>query len=37
MKKCQWVADLLDDLGVQDPTDGAVNIALYSAEQSRKN
>lgn len=36
MKKCQWVVDLLDDLGVYDPTDQQVNIALYSAEQSRK-
>ena len=36
MKKCRWVVDLLDDLGVYDPTDQQVNIALYSAEQSRK-
>eukprot|EP00562_Extubocellulus_spinifer_P008770 CAMPEP_0178490258 /NCGR_PEP_ID=MMETSP0696-20121128/10798_1 /TAXON_ID=265572 /ORGANISM="Extubocellulus spinifer, Strain CCMP396" /LENGTH=1153 /DNA_ID=CAMNT_0020118083 /DNA_START=104 /DNA_END=3565 /DNA_ORIENTATION=- len=36
MKKCQWVVDLLDDLGVYDPTDAQVNIALYSAEQSKK-
>mmetsp|Transcript_51844 Transcript_51844/g.155588 ORF Transcript_51844/g.155588 Transcript_51844/m.155588 type:complete len:1193 (-) Transcript_51844:49-3627(-) len=32
MKKCQWAVDLIDDLGVQDPTDGPINLALYAAE-----
>ena len=32
LKKSQWVTDLLDELGVNDPTDGRVNLALYAAE-----
>jgi len=32
MKKCQWVIDLLEELGLQDPTDGPINLALYAAE-----
>ena len=32
MKKHQWVVELLDEFGIQDPTDGPVNIALYAAE-----
>lgn len=31
-KKSQWVKDLLDSLGINDPTDGRVNIANYAAE-----
>jgi hypothetical protein len=32
LKKSQWVKELLDELGVNDPTDGRVNIANYAAE-----
>jgi hypothetical protein len=32
-KKSVWVTDLLEDLGVPDPTDKPVNIALYAAER----
>jgi len=34
MKKNNWVVELLEDLGVNDPTDGRanINIAPYSAE-----
>ena len=35
MKKCSWAVELLEDLGVPDPTDGTVNIALYSAQSLR--
>mmetsp|Transcript_5469 Transcript_5469/g.10413 ORF Transcript_5469/g.10413 Transcript_5469/m.10413 type:complete len:1197 (-) Transcript_5469:243-3833(-) len=31
-KKSQWVKELLEELGVNDPTDGRVNIANYAAE-----
>ena len=34
-QKSTWVVELLEDLGVPDPTDGAVNIALYSAQSLR--
>mmetsp|Transcript_54653 Transcript_54653/g.81407 ORF Transcript_54653/g.81407 Transcript_54653/m.81407 type:complete len:140 (+) Transcript_54653:1295-1714(+) len=30
-----WATGLLEELGVQDPTDGPVNIGLYSAENQR--
>jgi Exocyst complex component Sec10. len=32
LKKSQWAKELLDELGVNDPTDGRVNIANYAAE-----
>ena len=32
-KKSQWVLELLEDLGITDPTDGPVNIALYAADR----
>lgn len=32
-KKSGWAIELLDDLGVHDPTDGNVNIGLYAAER----
>lgn len=35
LKKCHWAVELLEDLGVPDPTDGTVNIALYSAQSLR--
>jgi len=35
LKKSVWANELLNDLGVQDPTDGTVNIGLFAAE--RKN
>jgi len=35
LQKSQWVNELLEDLGVPDPTDGVVNIALYSAQSLR--
>jgi hypothetical protein len=31
-RKSQWVKELLEALGVNDPTDGRVNIANYAAE-----
>ena len=34
-QKQQWVQELLEDLGVPDPTDGTVNIGLYSAQSLR--
>jgi len=35
-QKSTWVVELLlEDLGVPDPTDGTVNIALYSAQSLR--
>jgi len=34
-QKSTWVVELLEDLGVPDPTDGSVNIALYSAQSLR--
>jgi hypothetical protein len=34
-QKSTWVVELLEDLGIPDPTDGAVNIALYSAQSLR--
>ena len=34
-QKSTWVLELLEDLGVPDPTDGTVNIALYSAQSLR--
>ncbi|KAL7545970.1 hypothetical protein ACHAWF_009321 [Thalassiosira exigua] len=34
-QKSTWVVELLDDLGIPDPTDGTVNIALYSAQSLR--
>jgi hypothetical protein len=35
MKKSTWAVELLEDLGVPDPTDGTVNIAMYSAQSLR--
>lgn len=34
-KKSEWAIQLLDDLGVKDPSDGNVKVALYSAAQRR--
>ena len=34
-QKSTWVLELLEDLGTPDPTDGNVNIALYSAQSLR--
>ena len=34
-QKSTWVMELLEDLGVPDPTDGSVNIGLYSAQSLR--
>lgn len=31
-RKSQWATELLEELGVNDPTDGRVNIANYAAE-----
>jgi hypothetical protein len=35
IQKSAWVEELFEDLGVPDPTDGYVNIALYSAQSLR--
>ena len=35
MQKSAWVVELLEDLGVPDPTDANVNIAMYSAQSLR--
>jgi len=35
VQKSAWVVELLEDLGVPDPTDGNVNIAMYSAQSLR--
>lgn len=35
IQKSAWVLELLEDLGTPDPTDGNVNIALYSAQALR--
>eukprot|EP00804_Cyclotella_cryptica_P030059 CCRYP_016967-RA/>CCRYP_016967-RA protein AED:0.05 eAED:0.05 QI:63/1/1/1/1/1/6/2268/1120 len=35
MKKSTWAVELLEDLGVPDPTDGIINIAMYSAQSLR--
>ena len=35
IQKSAWVVELLEDLGTPDPTDGNVNIALYSAQALR--
>jgi hypothetical protein len=35
MKKSTWAVELLEDLGVPDPTDGTINIAMYSAQSLR--
>ena len=35
IQKSAWVVELLEDLGVPDPTDGNVNIAMYSAQSLR--
>ena len=35
LQKSNWAVDLLEDLGAPDPTDGNVNIALYSAQSLR--
>jgi len=35
LKKSTWAVELLEDLGVPDPTDGNFNIALYSAQSLR--
>lgn len=32
-KKSGWAIELLNDLGVQDPTDGVVNIGMFAAER----
>lgn len=32
-RKSPWVVELLDDLGVQDPTDGAIKMGFFAAEQ----
>ena len=34
-KKATWAVDLYEDLGVPDPTEGTVNIAMYSAQALR--
>ncbi len=34
-QKSIWVVELLEDLGVPDPTDGTVNIATFSAQSLR--
>lgn len=31
-KKSPWVIELLEDLGVNDPTDGRLNLSIYAAE-----
>jgi hypothetical protein len=31
MKKSVWVAEMLEELNVTDPTDGPVNIGLFAA------
>jgi hypothetical protein len=31
-RKSQWASELLEELGVNDPTDGRINIANYAAE-----
>lgn len=36
-KKSGWATELLTDLGVQDPSDGQVNIAIFAAEANRKS
>jgi len=36
-KKSGWAMELLNDLGVNDPTDGNVNIALFSAENQKSS
>jgi len=35
IQKSAWVVELLEDLGVPDPSDGNVNIAMYSAQSLR--
>ena len=35
LKKTTWAVELLEDLGVPDPTDFTVNIAMYSAQSLR--
>jgi len=35
VQKSAWVVELLEDLGVPDPSDGNVNIAMYSAQSLR--
>uniref|UniRef100_A0A7S1D5Y7 Exocyst complex component Sec10-like alpha-helical bundle domain-containing protein n=1 Tax=Cyclophora tenuis TaxID=216820 RepID=A0A7S1D5Y7_CYCTE len=32
-RKSPWVVELLDDLGVQDPADGAIKMGFFAAEQ----
>ena len=32
-RKSNWVVDLFEELGVQDPTDGHLNIGLFAAER----
>ena len=36
-RKGAWVVELLEDLGVQDPTDGHVNMGLFAAERKHLN
>jgi hypothetical protein len=33
LRKAAWVVELLDELGVQDPTDGHINIGFFAAER----
>lgn len=33
--KATWATELFEDLGVPDPTEGTVNIAMYSAQSLR--